>query len=227
MSSHRRLSVLDLFTIAAVLCLCTAAAVLQWQVQAQSSAAEWVTHTREVLLRVARTRLAITEAEASERGFLLSGDRAHLERYEAAREVAARQLQELSTLTQDNASQQAVLAHLSSEADRRMDTLRATIEDRSRLPVAAANPAPGEGSASRARLAGYLVQLEAEEERLLLERRATALAARHGVAITGAGIVGLALVLVLLLRAAAARERSGRFAPSGPVGAAGLQPSRF
>jgi CHASE3 domain sensor protein len=227
MSLHRRLSVLDLFTIAAVLCLGLAAAVLQWQVQAQASAADRVTHTREVLLRVGRTRLAITEAEASERSFLLSGDHAHLERFEAAREVAARQLQDLATLTQDNAGQQAVLAHLSSENDRRMDTLRANIEDRSRSPVATANRLPGEGSASRARLGGYLVQLESEEERLLLERRATALAARHGVAITGAGIVALALVLVLLLRAAAARERSGGFASGGAAGAEALQPSRF
>lgn len=226
----RRLSILDLFTIAAVLCLCVAALVLQLQVQAQSSAADWVTHTREVLLRVARTRLAITEAEAGERGFLLAGDRAQAQRFEAARQVAATQLRDLAQLTRDNPSQQAVLEHLSSETERRMDALRASMDERIRLAAAPANPLPVEGAASRARLVGYLAQLESEEEELLAQRRASALAARHAVAFTGAGIVALALALVLLLRAAAVRERNGRFGTTGPDGTTRperLRPSRF
>jgi CHASE3 domain sensor protein len=228
MDTPRRLSVLQLFTVVAVLCLCMAGAVLLLQVQAQASAADWVTHTREVLQHVARAQIALGEAEASERGFLLSGDPSHAQRYEEARRVAGRQLRDLSALTQDNAKQQAVLAHLSSETERRMDMLRAHIEDRRRNPAAAASGHAPERTGLRTRLGGYLAQLEAEEERLLAERRAAALAARHGVAATAAGIVGLALALVLLLPAAAARQWYGR-ATDGPAGAAGprdsLQPT--
>lgn len=206
---HPRLSLLDLFTVAAVLCLCAAAAILLLQVQAQVNAANWVTHTREVLQRVASVRLALVEAESSERGFLLGGQPRHAQRYEAARAKAQRQLQELGELTRDNPKQQAVFAHLASETERHLDMLRASIERRRASgPLEAARVAEADPEMSR--LDGYAVQLQDEEERLLAERRATALSARNGVAISAIGIVGLAVALVLLLRTAALRERRRR-----------------
>lgn len=203
----RRLSLVDLFTVAALLCLCVAAAVLLLQVQAQANAASWVTHTRDVLQRVAGARLAIVEAESSERGFLLSGDPRHVQRYEAARAQSHLQMQELAALTGDNAKQAAVLAHLASETERHLDLLRANMHRRRGAgPVDPASFADAEPEMSR--LDGYATQLQDEEERLLAERRGTALAARRGVAISAIGVVVLAMALVLLLRSAARRERS-------------------
>lgn len=208
MSSHlRRLSLVDLFTAVAVLCLCIAAAVLLLQVQAQANAAGWVTHTREVLQRLASARLAIAEAESSERGFLLGGQARHAQRYEAARETSQRELQALAELVRDNAKQQAVLAHLASETERHLDTLRANIERRRTTGMADAARFR-DADPEMSRLDGYATQLQEEEERLLADRRATAQSARQGVAISAGGIVLLALALVLLLRTAALRERS-------------------
>jgi len=177
--------------------LCIAAAVLLLQVRAQADAAERVTHTREVLQRVARANLSITQAEGSERGFLLTGDLLHARRYEAARQVNSEQLHELAVLTRDNPQQQAVLAHLISETERRLANIErrrgGTLDDPALLR---------DGAASMARLAGYSAQLQAEEERLLVERRASVLASRHGIVVSAALIVSLALALavVLLLR---------------------------
>lgn len=208
-SNHRRLTLLDLFTAMAVLCLCAAASVLLLQVQAQANATGAVTHTREVLQRVASARLATVEAESSERGYLLSGDTRHAQRFEVARARSQRQLQELDELTRDNPKQQAVLAHLASETERHLGLLRANIERRRTSgPIDAARFVEAEPELSR--LDGYAVQLQDEEERLLAERRATALSARHGVTISAIGIVALALVLVLMLRAAALRGRPRR-----------------
>lgn len=182
----------------AVLCLGVAAAVLQVQVVAQASAADSVTHTREVLQRVALADLSITQAEASGRGFLLTGDLRQAQRYDEASQVNGEQLRELADLTRDNAKQQAVLAHLTSESERRLEILRANVERRrggGRHDVELLH----DGSASMARLVGYSAQLKAEEEGLLAERRATALAARHGIAFSAALIIGLACTLALLV----------------------------
>lgn len=206
---HRRLSLLDLFTTVAVLCLCVAAAVLLLQVQAQANAVSWVSHTREVLQRVANARLAMVEAESSERGYLLSGEARHAERFEAASEQSRRQMRELHELTRDSPRQQAVLAHLASETERHLDLLRANIQRRRTSgPVDPARFAEAEPEMSR--LDGYAAQLQEQEERLLADRRATALAARNGVTISAIGIVVLAVALVLLLRTAALRERQRR-----------------
>lgn len=210
----RRLSLLDLFTVAALLCLCVAAAVLLLQVQAQANATASVTHTREVLERVASARLAIVEAESSERGFLLSGDPRHVQRYEASRAQSQQQLQQLAALTRENPRQQAVLAHLASETERHLDVLRANIDHRRTAgpvdPAAFADAEP-----EMARVDGYAVQLQQQAGQLLEERRATAMAARRGVAVSAAGIVLLAMVLVLLLRSAARRERD-QASPASP-----------
>ena len=201
----RRLSLLDLFTVTALLCLCVAAAVLLLQVQAQANATAAVTHTRDVLQRVASARLAVIEAESSERGFLLSGDERHAQRYEAARVHSQQQLQDLAALTIDNPRQQAVLAHMQSETERHLDVLRANIERRRTSgPVGPANF--GDAEPEMSRLDGYATQLQQQEEQLLEERRATALGARRGVAISAVGIVVLAMILVVLLRLAALRE---------------------
>ena len=205
----RRLPLVDLFTVAALLCLCVAAAVLLLQAQAQANAASSVTHTRDVLQRVAGARFAIVEAESSERGFLLSGEARHVQRYEAARAQSHLQLEELATLTGDNAKQAAVLAHLASETERHLDLLRANMNRRRAAgPVDPASFADAEPEMSR--LDGYATQLQDEEERLLAERRGSALAARRGVTISAIGVVALAMALVLLLRSAARRERSAR-----------------
>jgi len=202
----RRLSLLDLFTVAALLFLCVAAAVLLLQVQAQANATASVAHTREVLERVAGARLAMVEAESSERGFLLSGDPRHVQRYEAARALSHQQLQELAALTIDNPRQQAVLAHLASETERHLDVLHANV-DRRRTSGPTDPAAFADAEPEMSRLDGYAFQLQAEAERLLAERRGTAQAARRGVAISAIGIVVLAMALVLLLRLAARRER--------------------
>jgi CHASE3 domain sensor protein len=202
-----RLPILDLLTVVSVLGLWAAAAVLVQQVQTQASAAESVTRAREVLQCVTRANLAITQAEGSERGFLLSGDLAHVERYEAARQESGEQLQQLAFLTRDSSQQQAVLAHLMSETERRLDILRGNI-DRRRAGTLQDVDLQRDGAASTARLAGYSAQLQAEGERLLGERRASALGARRGIRVSAGVIVGLAVALatVLLLRALAQRR---------------------
>lgn len=225
-SQSRRLAPLDLLTVLLMLGLCIAGAVLLLQVRAQGSAADWVTHTREVLQRVARANLSVTQAEAAERGFLLTADAVDARRYEAARQAHQEHLHELALLTQDNPKQQAVLAHLVSESERRLDILGANIE---RRQVGRRNDGLlTDGAASMARLAGYSAQLQAEEERLLAERRASALAARLGVAVSAAVIVGLSLTLamVLLLRATAGRARDQVSEWSSSTRPSALEPGR-
>jgi CHASE3 domain sensor protein len=223
-----RIPTLDVLIVLVMLGLCIAAGVLLLQVRVQASTAESVTHTREVLQRVGRANLSIAQAEGSGRGFLLTGDPLLAQRYEAARQMNQQQLKELVLLTRDNPTQQAVLAHLASETDRRLEILHASIERR-RGGMLNDPEMLRDGVASMARLAGYAAQLEAEEERLLAERRASALAARHGVAVSAGTIVALCLTLalVLLLRAAVGRSRDAVIGWSNSGQPSSLEPSRL
>jgi methyl-accepting chemotaxis protein len=66
----------------------------------------WVAHTHEVLERLERTSALLRIVESEERGFILTGEDAYLESYNAARAELPANLKVLRDLTGDNPVQQ-------------------------------------------------------------------------------------------------------------------------
>jgi len=66
---------------------------------------DWVNHTMEVLHAADALRIAITDAESGQRGFLLTQEQEYLAPYEQARANIAQHLGNLLLLTEDNSTQ--------------------------------------------------------------------------------------------------------------------------
>src|SRR5690625_7764835 len=73
---------------------------------------EWVEHTHEVITETVAVLASLSDAEAGQRGFVITGVQAYLEPYTAARDEVAVHAAALRELTIDNAVQQARLDEL-------------------------------------------------------------------------------------------------------------------
>ena len=87
-----------------------------------------VIHTQQVIEGLASTLSAVTDAEAAQRGFLISGDERFLESYDSARPHISENIAELKELTADNPAQQGRVLSLEQEIRLRLETLQKNIE---------------------------------------------------------------------------------------------------
>jgi PAS domain S-box-containing protein len=139
----------------------------------------WVSHTQDVLTTLETTFRHLTEVETGSRGLALSGHLPILETYERARGEVDTDLATLRRLTADNPSQQ-----------HRLDMLKPYIADKlsaAKILVAArrtagAVPTPqqlDQGKLLMNAAGDIIVEMEAEERRLLLARVQTSGASRR------------------------------------------------
>ena len=86
--------------VAPVVMLIIMGGALAWQVSRMSEAARWVSHTNEVIAKFIELRMRLSDKESSLRGYLLSGDPAHRETFDAMIPQSA--LEEAKVLTRDS-----------------------------------------------------------------------------------------------------------------------------
>ncbi len=84
----------------------------------------WVIHTREVLNALNELGASVCDAEAAQRGYLLTGHEAELHRLERSAAEATRRLDAIAELTRDNARQQARLLAMERDLRIRLQELR-------------------------------------------------------------------------------------------------------
>ncbi len=96
--------------IAPVVLLIAMGAALAWQVSRMTESARWVSRTNEVIAKLGELRSRLSDRESALRGFLLSGDTAHRDTYDAS--LPRGPLDELQAMTLDNAGQQARLREI-------------------------------------------------------------------------------------------------------------------
>lgn len=143
-----------------------------WLSLQQSRAAEWVSHTHEVIATIARTRAALVDIQNGHRGFTISGDEQELEPYRAGRAAIATETAKLRALVVDNPAQQQRLAELEAGLVPRLASAAELVAARRQGGFQAAKTIVDTGlpSEQMANLRVVLKQLEAEEERLLARR---------------------------------------------------------
>jgi signal transduction histidine kinase len=164
-------------------------AVLAWWGSLQYRAqVRWVSHTQQVLSEMDSLLLAVTNAEAGQRGYVLTGDESYAETFRAALPQVEGSIGRLRDLIRDSgADQQARLEELAPAVRVRIDELRASIELRRTQGEAAANAAVPAGSGRPFRRIALTINLE--EERLLAQRlRAQGHTEVRAAACFGAGI---------------------------------------
>jgi diguanylate cyclase (GGDEF)-like protein len=137
------------------------------------SAETWYVHTLDVLLATEKLKGALHGALRGERGYLLTSDPTFLRPYEKARAETPALINHLRNLTRDNARQHSRVVSLDPLLQSYYGLLEKTIglEQSGNSGSAIALVRAGAGRSRIEALLGVLEQIDAEERRLLIERR--------------------------------------------------------
>lgn len=153
-----------------------AAALPYRNVQLLQSSERWADHTIEVLRAADALRIAVTDAESGQRGFLLTQNPAYLEPYNTARKNISQQLTYLATLTAGNPLQVRNLNNLKEHIVQKFDELEATValQDQSRHTEALVLVATNRGNDLMQKIRNGLIDFESTERQSLDEHVADA-----------------------------------------------------
>jgi signal transduction histidine kinase/ActR/RegA family two-component response regulator len=198
--------------IAAFVLIFGVIALLYTQYASEVAGAEaWVDHTYTVQAHIKDLRIAMDEAEAGQRGYLLTGRAEFLEPYNAARDRSALLYAELKNLTVDNPAEQVRLDKLSPLMQQKLALIAASIQARK----TATNAAPDMAELDRGRgimseIQAALAAMTVTETELLHVRLAKVAAVRMRTAVLvscGAAASLLLLIVGAFLLRRAARDR--------------------
>jgi signal transduction histidine kinase len=171
-----------------------------------------VEHTHEVRIELERLLSLLTDAEAGQRGFLLTGAVSYLEASYAALASLPARLERIRSLTADNPRQVERLAALNALIQRKATELSASIVGRESrgFELAARIAITDEGKRLVDQVRTVVVAMSAEEGRLLTERSQREERTGRTAVFTTLGGLGLSLVLAVaatILLNQAVRER--------------------
>jgi CHASE3 domain sensor protein len=145
-----------------------------WMSVRARQAQDWVAHTHEVRTAIAQMRADIVDIQNGQRGFVLTGDPAELQPYEAARRSIGHDLEHVRELTRDSPEQQAALRELDGHLSARLAVAASVVEVRRTRGFDAAKAIidQGVGRSEMAAVRLLLQRMEAESSRLLAQRLA-------------------------------------------------------
>ena len=186
-----------------------------WQIWQLNQHAFWVMHTHRVLEILQATVSTLTDAETSQRGFVITADPAYLEPYQAAVSELEKNLTRLGEITTDNIEQQERLPRLKALTDRRIELLAENIDSIKQGETDSARQLILSGEPRRVmiQLRSLADEMQQTERRLLVERDKEYVTI-YRAAIINVGIMTIAIVAAfaafvwLLQRHAAALARS-------------------
>lgn len=192
-------------TILSLLVLAIALSVLARGIRSQSASWQWVVHTREVLEHAQAALTLTSEAEAAQRGFLLTGSGSFVASYRQARDAVLPQVAELRGLTRDNPRQQATLRLFEEAVRMRLDLLEHVMQERraGRPPDIAMLES---GHAIKQRILAHARLIRLEEESLLQERQRRVEQGRRELIMAFATTAAMAVLLVVLLWVVSSRD---------------------
>lgn len=162
-----------------------------------------VDHTHQVMSSLRRLQALVADAETGQRGFLITHDRRYLAPYTAAVESLDTELAVQRGLMADNPEQQDRQHQLEKLARARLVQLHQVLElqDSKGLPAAEAQILRGDGWRTDQAIREELLEMEARENKLLLERERRAdwtSVVTRGVIVLG-GLLAFSFVSVALL----------------------------
>ena len=165
---------------------------------------QWVAHTEKVRGELARLLMRLIDIETGARGFVVTGEPAYLEPFEAARTNMNAQFGDLRALTRDNPLQQAKCNGLEPLIARRIALAQTVVDARRNAGFEAARLEliNGQGKAVMDQIRAELANMDAEEQSLLIQRSAAA--RREGdtarwMTLAGSSLSTLLLIVVFAL----------------------------
>jgi signal transduction histidine kinase/CheY-like chemotaxis protein len=135
-------------------------------------AGQWVSHTHEVLAELEGTLSSVADAQTATRGYIITGQEAFLEPYQAAVPAVRAHVDRLKSLTADNPDQQRRVAMLGGAVAERLDWLQGNIDARRQKGFEAARQRVATGIGTKQMNAVRVIVSEMkQEEQDLLRRR--------------------------------------------------------
>lgn len=157
------------------------------------NAAGWVAHTHQVRSGIADILQSLTDAEAAQRGYVLTGDRPYRAEAETAKARALATLQVVDEMTADNPDQQARVAALRGQIAKRLIVIDQTLAARAHGDAVAAIRIirQGGGTAAMLQVRREIAALDRAEQALEKSRLARASGMRTTVIVSLALFAGL------------------------------------
>jgi CheY-like chemotaxis protein/signal transduction histidine kinase/CHASE3 domain sensor protein len=213
--------------LALVLSFFLATGLIAWRnVEVLRANNQQIIHTHQVIVAVDELLSAAQDAETGHRGYLLTGDVAYLQPYEAATRNLSRRQDDIADLTRDNPAQQDHLKQLRVHLDAKLAELDATLRIRRAegLQAALARMTTDQGKREMDAIRDQIAQMRQEEQSVRQQRLAEMEAAYRTALISGvlSGLLGALLtiaVFTLIRRSAQARARQ-EWLHEGQVGLA-------
>lgn len=161
------------------------------------NAANWVDHTRKVRTEIAEVVQGLSDAEAAQRGLLLTGDARFVTLLAEARQRIANGIGEVDTLTADNAPQQERVTRLKSLSAIRMGIIDRTVamNQAGQGRMAVETILQGQGLSAMDDIRQLVDELAVEEARLEAQRVARAGEIRLVLIVA---LIGFAIALAFL-----------------------------
>jgi signal transduction histidine kinase len=131
-----------------------------------------VTHTHVVLEKLGDIQTSVSDAETSQRGYIITGEDSYLGPFEKGRGDANEEVKEVRELTVDNPNQERSLDRLEHLITAKFVEMEDRIGIRKRQGLAAGVAAVREASGIMDQLRLVIVSMKAEEDRLLVLRLA-------------------------------------------------------
>ncbi|MCG2617943.1 response regulator [Terrimonas sp. NA20] len=169
MSLSRRI----LLGFAVCTCILVAVAIFSFRNSERfMRASQMVAHTHEVMYEFDLILAATLDAESAARGYIITGDRDHLQNYRSATSSAVQHLDNAAELTRDNSIQQDNVAKLRPQLELRRKNLDEAISRRSQdLTDASTFISKGEGKLIQDEIRRITINARNIEIRLLEQRK--------------------------------------------------------
>ncbi len=147
-------------------------ALSYWSFNKNRETANWVAHTHQVRQNIEATLADIEEAEAGQRGYVITGFESYLQSYYESVTSVRQQIRDIQTLTADNPNQQQRVSLLKPLVEQRVVALWQVIELRRSqgFDAARATIKAGQGTEMMTRIRQVLREMENEEASLLKQR---------------------------------------------------------
>ncbi len=195
-----------------ILLVATLAAILYRSQEQLVESAQWVAHARDVQQRLQRLGAEMANAEAAQRGFLLTSNELYLEPYRAALVNVPKHMEELRRLVASNSAQRTNLARLEVHVGNKLEFMRENVAfaESGRYREAVASVLTGRGREAMEHLRLDLARMEREEMALLDVQQNTLAGqfSRHTLVATtlvALSVLFAAVILYLLRRMSQAR----------------------
>jgi diguanylate cyclase (GGDEF)-like protein len=157
-----------------------------------------VSHSQEIIGRLAQVRATLLEGISTQRSYMLTGNGSYRENYNRVRPAIRAQVARLAALTADDPAQSARVGLLGDLIEQRLDAASEALRiyDSQGLPAVQRYLNSNRGQALMLRIQQLMAQMEDDEEALLAERNRAS--NRSSNLLLGLGALGIPLSLLIM-----------------------------